>query len=551
MNLNILKSYVPAKLYNRGQDYFDQDFVKHLTEDAPNRFHATVAGTHDYDVTIRLGEDGTILSTYCDCPFESDSLCKHEVAVCLAIREYKEENGSTAAVDVLAQLKALKKAELLEILEELSEKQPAVHLYLTEKFSNPEGMDEKTARRIIRKSVSRASRKGFIDWDRTDLALEGPEEVLEFIDGLNQEQDGEKIIRLCLIVIEECTKMLQMADDSAGDISSGVYESLAKIDEVLAEWPGKLDESTVDRMLELLYPHILFNLEQDITDAAGDLLESVLQWNERGDFTDKLYDFIEKLIGSNEMRDKSYDYEEERFRTFQLAILQQRGDQEAVEAFYVKHHRNPEIRKAQVLQALGAGEFERVIRLCEESEQLDAKLAGLVYDWKKLRFAAYEGMGKTAEMIDLGFEFAVRGEEEYYYKLKRLVSAEQWPEMQNRLLGGMKSGLLSRSLYLRVLIEDEKFEEMLEYCRTNPHEIEHLHKHLLADYPHEVNELYTSYIYRLIERAPNRKAYWSACQKIKDFREALGAEAAAGLIAELKFMYPKRTALLDELGKIE
>ncbi|WP_148039024.1 hypothetical protein [Planococcus salinus] len=73
---------------------------------------------------------------------------------------------------------------------------------------------------------------------------------------------------------------------------------------------------------------------------------------------------------------------------------------------------------------------------------------------------------------------------------------------------------------------------------------------LLADYPHEVNEIYTAYIYRLIDRASNRKAYWSACQKIKGYKQALGAEAAGVLIEELKFMYPKRKALIDELGKI-
>ncbi|MCP6318673.1 hypothetical protein NL491_27390, partial [Klebsiella pneumoniae] len=90
-----------------------------------------------------------------------------------------------------------------------------------------------------------------------------------------------------------------------------------------------------------------------------------------------------------------------RFRMYQLVMLQQQGKQEVVEAFYVKFHRYPAIRKSQTLQALVAGEFEKVIRLCEESEGLDANLAGLLHDWKKLRFAAYEGMGSTAEMIDL------------------------------------------------------------------------------------------------------------------------------------------------------
>src|SRR5690606_36939762 len=215
MNLNNLKTHVPAKLYKRGLDYFEQNFVEQLTEDAPNRWHARVAGTRDYEVSINLTKDGTIVGSYCTCPFESDSLCKHEVAVCLAIREHKKENGSSA-VDVLTQLKGLEKAELLAILEELVEKQPSVHLYLTEKLSDSSDMNEEKARRIIRKSVNRASRSGFIEWGRTDQALAGVWGVLEYIDGLNLQHRAERFSRLSLIVIEECTGILQMAGDSSG-----------------------------------------------------------------------------------------------------------------------------------------------------------------------------------------------------------------------------------------------------------------------------------------------------------------------------------------------
>ncbi|WP_157886470.1 hypothetical protein [Planococcus versutus] len=488
--------------------------------------------------------------TSCTCPFESDSLCKHEVAVCLAIREVKKENSS-ASVDVLAQLKTLKKAELLDILEELLKKQPTVNLYLTEKFSNADGMDEQTARRLIQKSANHASRSGFIEWDRASLAIEGAEEVQEYVDGLQIEQDAEKIICLSLIVIEECRDMLLRADDSAGEISSTVYESLEKINETLANWPVELDESIVAGMLNLLYPHILLNLEKDITDAAGDLLVSVLQWNDKGNFTDKFYDFIEKVIGSREMKSKSYLYTEERFRMCQLVVLQQAEDQQAIESFYIEHRGYPEVRKAQILQALNAGEFEKAAQLCVESEQLDAKLAGLVHDWEKLRFRAYEGMGNTAELIDLSLQFVLDGEEEYYHRLKSLVAVEDWPEKREAMLAEMKMRPRCRPLYLGILIDEKRFDELLDYCQKDVAAIEHLHPHLLAEYPHEVNEIYTSYIYRVIEQASNRKAYWSACQKIKGFQQALGAEAATGLIKELKFMYPKRPALLDELGKIQ
>ncbi|ALS79587.1 SWIM zinc finger family protein [Planococcus kocurii] len=550
MNLRNLKTYVPAVIYKRGLDYFERDFVEELTENAPNRWHAVVEGTWDYDITVKLTGEETIVSTSCNCPFESDSLCKHEVAVCLAICEAKKEKSS-ASVDVRAQLKALKKAELLEIFEELLKKQPAVDLYLTEKFSNASGLDEQTARRIIQNSANRASRRGFIEWDRANQAIEGAEEVQEYVDSLQIEQDAEKMICLSLIVIEECSEMMQMADDSGADISSTINESLAKIDKTLAEWPEQLDESTVDHMLELLYPHILFHLKQDIIDVAGDLLQSVLLWNEKGDFADKFYDFIEKVIGSREMQNQSYSYTEEQFRMCQLVILQQAGDQQAIESFCMKHHRYSGIRKAQILQALDAGEFEKVIRLCAESEQLDVKSAGLIQDWKKLRFRAYEGMGNKAGMVDLSYQFALDGEQEYYNKLRSLVVVEDWPKKMEAMLAEMKMRPRCRPLYLGILIDEKRFAELLDYCEKDVAAIERLHPHLVADYPHEVNEIYTSYIYRLVEPASNRKAYWSACQKINGFQQALGADAAKRLIEELKFMYPKRKAFLDELGKVE
>ena len=550
MNLSKLEMYVPAKLYKRGLDYFERGLVEQLTEDAPNRWHAWVSGTQEYEVSINLKKDGAIAGSYCTCPFESDSLCKHEVAVCLAIGEYKAVNGA-AAVDLASQLKSLKKAQLLEILEELVEHQPAVHHYLTEKFSETGEMDEEKARQLIRIAAYRAVRNGFIEWDRTDQALEGVEEVLEFLDGLDLQQDAEQIIRLSLIVIRECTGMLQIADDSSGEISSAIYESLEKIDEALRDWPGEVDEAAVDRMLELLYPHILFGLEQDITDAPNDLVESVLRWNEKGEFGDKLYNFIEKLIASKEMKSKTYHYLEERFRVYQLWVLQRDSGQDAVEAFYAKHHRYPAIRKAQVLQALRASEFEKALKLCEESEKLDEDFTGLLHEWEKLRFKAYEGMGNTAEMIDLSAKFTLDGEEESYHKLKSMVDAEQWPNKLEALLAEMKNHPRSRPLYLGILIEEKRMEDLLDYCRRDISAIEQLYPHLLADHPHEVNEIYSAYIYRQIDGASNRKAYWTACQKIKSFKHALGTQAASRLVEEIKFMYPKRPALLDEVGKVK
>lgn len=545
MKLNNLKAYVPAKLYTRGLDYFKQGHVKELTEDAPNRWHALVAGTTDYDVAVNLKKDGNLSSTFCTCPFESDSLCKHEVAVCLAIEAYKKEHPGSKT-DVLTRLKTLKKAELLELFEELLQQQPEVNRYLADKFSAPTVMDEIAARNIIRKSVNRAERSGFIEWDRTDDAIEGALEVQEYLSTLVPMQDGEIMLTLHLIVIDECTEMLEFADDSSGIIGSVINESLLEIHDIMDKWQDGLDAAKVGWTLELLYPHILFALEQDITNAAEKLTESLLQWTGERDYANKIYEFIEHVIASEEMD----EYAEEQFRTYQLAILKRQDNKEAIREFYAKHHRYSNIRRVEIVQALSEGEFENAVRLCKESEQIDSALRGLVSDWKKLRYQAYEGMENKPEMIELAYAFAAGGDEAYYGKLKNLVSAEQWPAMLEGLLEELKNKGWDKFLYLKILVDENRDEDLLDYCRANLSEIEKLYPHLLKEYPHEVNEIFTSYIYKLIASASNRKSYYTACTKIRLFQKAAGKEAADVLIDEVKFMYPKRKALLDELAKL-
>ncbi|KOF10570.1 hypothetical protein AC739_09520 [Planococcus glaciei] len=549
MKLSNLDKYVPAKLYKRGVDYFEQNYVKDLREDGPNRWHAIVSGTGDYHVSMLLSKEDAILSSFCTCPFESDSLCKHEVAVCLAIQEHKKEYVP-APVDVLSRLKEMKKAELLEVLEDLLQQQPAVNLYLAEKFSETAEMDEAKACRMIRKSAKRASRSGFIEWDRTDQAIEGALEVQDYLDTLDPAQDGERIIRLSLIIVHECSEMLEKADDSSGIIGTVIGESLGKIGEVMEQWPESLNRVVFDRILDLFYPAILFHLKQDMTDVPASLVGSLMEWSDRGNYGTEIYSFIEKVISSEALQNKSHRYEAEQFRLFQLMILQQRGDQAAVESFYQTHRAYPYIRKAEVEQAMEAGEFEQAIRLCKESELVDSDLAGLVRDWKKKRFEAYSKLGWTKHQIALAYELAASGEQNYYIELKKLVEADEWQKTVASLLKDLKKLRWSTDLYVTILVEEKMTEELLEYCRANLHTIETLYPHLLADYPLEVNELFTSYIYQLVAPTSDRKKYQEACRKIKIYKKALGKEAAAVLIDELKFMYPKRKALLDELSKI-
>ena len=87
--------HVPFKIWQRGMDYYDDHAVIDLEETSPDEWEATVQGTEDYYVEISLNGDN-VESWYCDCPYDGGDICKHVVAVVLAIRNVRNKGKKTA-----------------------------------------------------------------------------------------------------------------------------------------------------------------------------------------------------------------------------------------------------------------------------------------------------------------------------------------------------------------------------------------------------------------------------------------------------------------------
>ncbi|MDC7227598.1 MAG: type I-E CRISPR-associated endonuclease Cas1e [Spirochaetales bacterium] len=89
--LSNLKDDIPPQVFKRGVDLFENGKIKTLEKNEHDWF-AVVEGSKDYYVQIEL--DGEFIKyTDCECPYEQGPLCKHRVAVLLAI-EAQLENDS-------------------------------------------------------------------------------------------------------------------------------------------------------------------------------------------------------------------------------------------------------------------------------------------------------------------------------------------------------------------------------------------------------------------------------------------------------------------------
>ena len=77
-----LRRLANANSFQRGQDYYDEGNLTKLRREADG-FHASVRGSRSYRVALRLAPAGPEFS--CNCPYAFDGICKHSVALGLAV----------------------------------------------------------------------------------------------------------------------------------------------------------------------------------------------------------------------------------------------------------------------------------------------------------------------------------------------------------------------------------------------------------------------------------------------------------------------------------
>jgi len=88
---NDLKSLVPATIFQRGKAYFEEGSVGKIRQQG-DTYKAKVEGTETYRAELRLPAPGGRLTIYCSCPYNYGAVCKHGIALGLAVLELLEKS---------------------------------------------------------------------------------------------------------------------------------------------------------------------------------------------------------------------------------------------------------------------------------------------------------------------------------------------------------------------------------------------------------------------------------------------------------------------------
>lgn len=148
-------------------------------------------------------------------------------------------------------------------------------------------------------------------------------------------------------------------------------------------------------------------------------------------------------------------------------------------------------------------------------------------------------------------ELLNQGDFTYYGKLKQLYDMDEWPKISAKILANFEQRQYIPDTYLQIVIEEKRYDKLLEYCKRHIHYIESYYQHIITDYYEETKELFRMYIEKMACLASNRLQYRKVCRIIRTYKDNFGKNQAQSLVNELKQENKRRPAFIDELSKIK
>ncbi|MFW2490396.1 SWIM zinc finger family protein [Clostridium chromiireducens] len=564
MNINNFKEYVDKTILKRGYDYYTDGNIVDTYNEGDNTYTFEVQGSEDYKVVVQLDDNGEIIYSECDCPYDFGPICKHEVAAYFELAEYisdeinnKAEITRNVIIDDKAKkikepeikevLNNLSKEKLIDIILDITQKDKTLKDSLIVRYSKGNREQElKKCKKLIGSIVRKhLGREGFISYREAGYFVSDMEELIEKI---RETDDIILALDIAFLVIDEGIEAFQYTDDSDGDVGYLVSETIDLISEIISY------NEDIDSKIEEIFERLLSKSESKIfdgwTDYRMDMLGLCAEAATTEVLRDKLKIRLNYLIDKNS-NNENMKYSNENMLHILFNMVNKYGTKEEAEQFIKDNLKFSSFRELFKKKYLEEKNYKKVIELALEGEEQDKRFAGLISKWKQVRYLAYKGLSMKDEQRNLAKEFLFQGNFEYYKELEEL--AEDKINFYNDLKQELKANEYwqAKSIFLQIILEEKDLDEIMGYVRDNPTSIDSYAEILIDEFKDEVIDIYKKYIKFEASRARNRSHYKNVCGIIKKYKKIAGKQSQIPIINELIALHRKKPAFLDELSRIE
>lgn len=595
MKLNYFENDIERKIVVRGYEYYENNYVTSVKETEHNVFEAKVEGAELYTVEVELDEQANIIDTQCDCPYDLGNYCKHQVAVFLTLREMKDNssaetnpvseeiNPSSEEINPISEetnsifqnsinsetvhispvpkkrnapdlekiLADRSKDELVEFLLDIAAEYEEIKQRIELNFEAGNDEDELAKSVVLIRTFIRniSDRHGFVAYRDVSEAVKGAELVLEKARFASAQNKTVHSLQLSLCVVHEMMDLLQSADDSDGVIGGVIEESFTFIDELIVD--EELKPIHKESIFKKLIEEASNRRYDGWTDWRIDLLESCSVLADTSDLRSKLESHLISMLENEEGDSWSVNYLAERVNLIRYHLVEKHDGQKKSQEFIGRNLQYSNFRQMAIERAMNEKNYDYVIKLTLDGEDKDKSLRGLVDQWKKYRYKAFQLSGKLEEQRGIAMDFILDGSFDYYKELKNTYATNEWPAVYPKLIFLLENQKKTdQEVYTRLLIEEGEKQKLLEYVQARPFAVESFYKHLIPEFKEEIYVLFHQYIEQSAARAGNRKDYQRVCAIIRNLKKAGWKERALEIKQKLFNNYANRPAFRDELSRV-
>jgi len=565
--INQFEQYIDETILKRGLSYFKKGYVSEPEEITTGVYEATVAGTEDYTVKLKI-KNNTIEEHLCSCPYDMGPVCKHIAAVLFYLQQdvlelipkaiplhntkekttTKKVKKKTVSEQVDEVLEKITHDELKQFIREKAEHNPPFRNIFLSSFAHQNTNESKEHYSKQVKSILRTAmgRNGFIYWNQVRSVDKQVNELLNTAQKQFENKNFRSAIFIYTAVMEEMTEALQFADDSNGDIGGNIdfaFESLSNISK--EKLPEEIRTQLFEYCVSAFEKRIYADWEWHI--GVLKIASGILMNEEEAQRITTCLDEVQQS-----------EYEKEEAQIIKLSIIRKTKGEMEVEKFIEQNLSNPNLRREAIQKALRDKSYDKAIRISKDGIKQDEKnkpgLAIEWYDWLLKTAQAQNDIEKIIEYARLLFIDNFRHEQDYYQLLKNIVQPEMWHSFVEGIIKDIttKKQWLDFDLIAKIYVKEEWWNRLLGLIKQKPsfNYIEHYEKHLSKDFSEELVMLYGNEVVQYIKNSTGRNHYQTACKYLRRMIKLGGREMVEQIVSDFREQYPQRKALMEELNRI-
>lgn len=250
-SLNDLIHSTDDKIIERGREYYRGGYIENLTLSPDGRFAAEVSGSQGeiYRVFITI-ENDAFVDFGCDCPYDWSDVCKHIVAVCLAIQNgsYKKTRKPAQKndLDTRSVISNIPSEKLKEFVIKYAENDIQFKNELFLNFAKPEVdlvIDELKER--VRAAMSGRTHYGYIDYSDCNYICNEFDKILEQADARIDQGHPAIAFSMAMLILLKSANMASSADSSSGALTGTINYSLDIIDKCCESAEAETDKKLI------------------------------------------------------------------------------------------------------------------------------------------------------------------------------------------------------------------------------------------------------------------------------------------------------------------